>query len=80
MTQSIRRKLAMAGECTISAPTISAQASFQASYLWDSFQRQQITLWFENYRRCINGVDPHGLDKTLNVTAVGVLHTTKRPQ
>ena len=35
MTQSIRRKLAMAGECTINAPTISSQASVQASHLWD---------------------------------------------
>ena len=80
MTQSIRRKLAMAGECTINAPTISAQASVQASHLWDSFERQQITVWFDNYRRYINGVDPHSPDKTLNVTAVGVLHTTELPQ
>ena len=80
MTQSIRRKLAMAGECTINAPTISAQACVQASCLWDSFERQQITLWFDNYRRYINGVDPHSPDKTLNVTAVGVLHTTQVPQ
>ena len=55
MTQSIRRKLAMAGECTINAPTISAQASVQASHLWDSFERQQITLWFDNYRRYPDG-------------------------
>ena len=34
---------------------------------------------FDNYRRYINGVDPHSPDKTLNVTAVGVLHTTKLP-
>ena len=80
MTQSIRRKLAMARECTINAPTISAQASVQASHLWDSFVRQQITLWFDNYRRYINGVDPHSPDKTLNVIAVGVLHTTELPQ
>ena len=80
MTQSIRRKLAMAGECTINAPTISAQASVQASCLWDSFERKQITLWFDNYRRYINGVDPHSPDKTLNVTDVGVLHTTELPQ
>ena len=80
MTQSIRRKLAMAGECTINAPTISAQASVQASHLWDSFERQQITLWFDNYRRYIKGVDPHSPDKTLYVTAVGVLHTTELPR
>ena len=80
MTQSIRRKLAMAGECTINAPTISPQASVQASHPWDSFERQQITLWFDNYRRYINGVDPHSPDKTLNVTAVDVLHTTELPQ
>ena len=80
MTQSIRRKLAMARECTINAPTISAQASVQASCLWDSFERQQITLWFDNHRLYINGVDPHSPDKTLNVTAVGVLHTTELPQ
>ena len=80
MTQSFRRKLAMAGKCTINAPTISAQASVQASYLWNSFERQQITLCFENYRRYINGVDPDSPDKTLNVTAVGVLHTTELPQ
>ena len=48
--------------------------------LWDSFERQQITLWFDNYRRYINGVDPHSPDKTLNATAVGVLHTTELPQ
>ena len=75
MTQSIRRKLAMAGECTINAPTISVQASVQASHMWDSFERQQITLWFDNYGRYIKGLDPHSPDKTLNVTAVGVLHT-----
>ena len=80
MTQSIRRKLAMAGECTINAPTILAQACIQASWLWDSFERQQITLWFDNYRRYINGVDPHSPDKTLNVTGVRVLHTTELPQ
>ena len=80
MTQSIRRKLAIAGQCTINAPTVSAQASVQASHLWDSVQRQQITHCFDNYRRCINGVDPHSLDKTLSATAVGVLHTTKLPQ
>ena len=80
MTQSIRRKLAMAGECTINAPTISAQVCVQASHLWDSFERRQITPWFDNYRRYINGVDPHSRDKTLNVTAVGVLHTTELPQ
>ena len=34
-TESIRRKLAMAGECTINAPTILAQASDQASCVWD---------------------------------------------
>ena len=80
MTQSIRGKLAMAGECTINAPNILAKASVQASHLWDSFQRQQITLWFDIYRRYINGVDPHCPNKTLNVTAVGVLHTTELPQ
>ena len=80
MTQSMRRKLAMAGECTINAPSISAQASVQASHLWDSFERQQITLWFNNYRRYINAVDPHSPDKTLNVTAVGVLHAAELPQ
>ena len=80
MTQSIRRKLAMARECTITAPTISAQACVQASCLWDSFETQQITLWFHNYRRYINGVDPHSPDKTLNLPAVGVLHTTELPQ
>ena len=80
IAQSIRRKLAMAGECTINAPTISAQAGVQASQLWDSFERQQITLLFDNHRRYINGVDPHSPDKTLNVTAVGVLHTTGWPQ
>ena len=80
MTRSIRRKLATAGECTINAPTISAQACVQASHLWESFERQQISLWFHNYRRYINGVDPHSRDKTLNVTAVGVLHTTELPQ
>ena len=70
----------MAGECTINAPTISAQACVQASCLWDSFERQQLTLWFDNYRRYINGVDPHSPDETLNVTAVGVLHTTELPR
>ena len=70
----------MAGECTINAPTISAQACVQASYLWDSFERQQITLWCDNHRRYIHGVDPHSPDNTLNVTAVGVLHTTELPQ
>ena len=80
MTQSIRRKLAMVGECTINAPTISAHASVQASDLWVSFERHQITSWFDNYCRYINGVDPHSPDKTLNVTAVGVLHTTELPQ
>ena len=64
----------------MNAPTISAQASVQASQLWDSFERQQTTLWFDNYRRYINGVGPHSLDKTLNVIAVGVLHTTELPQ
>ena len=59
------------------APTISAQACVQASCVWDSFERQQITLWFDNYHCYINGVDPHNPDKTLNVTAVGVLHTTE---
>ena len=48
--------------------------------LWDTLERQQITLWFDNYRCYINGVDPHSPDKTLNVTAVGVLHTTELPQ
>ena len=37
-------------------------------------------MWFDNYRCYINGVDPHSPDKTLNVTAVGVLHTTELPQ
>ena len=80
MTQSIRRKLAMAGDCTIHPPTISAQASVQALQLWDSFERQQVTQWFDNHRRYINGVDPHSPDRTLNVTAFGVLHTTELPQ
>ena len=79
MTPCIRRKLAMAGKCTINAPTISAQASVQASYLWDSFEKQQFTPWFDNCGRYINGVDPHSPDKTLNVTAVGVLHTNELP-
>ena len=80
MTQSIRRKLSMARECTMNAPTISAHASVQASRPWDSFERQQITLWFDNYFRYINGVDPHSPDKTLGVTAVGMLHTAALPQ
>ena len=79
MTQSIRCKLAMAGECTINGPTISAQAYVQASCLRDSFERQQFTLWFDNYRRYINGVGPQSPDKALNVTVVGVLHTTELP-
>ena len=70
----------MAGECTINALTISAQACVQASHLWHSLERQQITLWFDNYHRYINGVDPHSPDKTLTVTAVGVLHSTEPPQ
>ena len=80
MTQSIRLKLAMAGECTINAPTISAQSCVQASCRWDSFESQQTTLWFHNYHRYINDVDPRSPDKTLNVTAVGMLHTTELPQ
>ena len=44
MTQSIRRKLAMAGECTSNAPTISEVATAQAVHLWWSFERQQIAL------------------------------------
>ena len=36
-------------------------------------------MWFDNYRRYINGVDPHSPDKTLNVTAVRVLHTSECP-
>ena len=80
MTQSIPRKLAMAGECAINAPTISAQACVQASGLWDSFERQQFTLPFDNHHCYINGVDLHSPDKTLNVTAFGVLHTTELPQ
>ena len=79
MTQSIRRKLAVAGECTINARSVSAQDSVQASHPWDSFVRQQNNLWFDNYRPYINGVNPHSPDKTLNVTAVGVLHTTELP-
>ena len=80
MTHSSRRNLAMAGDCTIHAPTISAEACVQASCLWDSFERQQITVWFDNHRRYINGVDPHSPDRTLNMTAFGVLHTTELPQ
>ena len=80
MTQSICRKVAMVGDCTINARTISAQACVQASHLWDSFEGQPITLWFDNYRRYINGVDPHSPDKALNATGVGVLHTTEVPR
>ena len=39
MTQSIRRKLAMAGECTSKAPTISEVTTAQAAHLWRSFER-----------------------------------------
>ena len=59
MTQSIRRKLALAGECTSNAPTISEVATTQAGHLSRSFERQQIALWYGNYHRYINGVDPH---------------------
>ena len=37
-------------------------------------------MWFDNNRRYINGVDLHSPDKTLNVTAVGLLHNTELPQ
>ena len=78
MTQSIRHKLAMGGECTRSAPTISEVATAQVGHLWRSFERQQIALWYDNYRRYISGVDPH--NNRPNVTAVAVLHTTELPQ
>ena len=77
MTQSMRLKLAMVGECTSKAPTISEVAT---AHLWRLFESQQIALWYDNYRRYIGGVDPHNPDKRLNVTVVAVFHTTGLPQ
>ena len=75
MTQTITRKLAMAGECISNAPTISELATAQAAHIWGSFDRQQIALCYDKYRRCIRGVGTHIHDKSLNVTAVAVWHT-----
>ena len=69
MTQSIRRKLVMAGECTCNTPTFSEVATAQARHLWRSFQRQQSAFWYDNYRRYISGADPHNPDKSLNMPA-----------
>ena len=80
MTQSIIRKLAMAGECTQNASTIPEVATTHVVHVWRSFERQQITLWYDNYRRYISGMDPQNVDKSWNVTAVPVLHTTELPQ
>ena len=72
MTQPIRRKLAMAVERTSNTPIISEVATVQAAHVWRSFERQQIALWCDNYRRYISGVDPHNLDKSLNLTTTSV--------
>ena len=80
ITQAIRRKLAMAEECTSNAPALSEVATIQAAHLWGLFERQHITLWYDNYRRYISGVDPHNSDKSLHVTAIAVLHTIELPQ
>ena len=48
----------MAGECTSNAPTTLDVAVAQAGHLWRSFERQQIALWYDKYRRYIVGVDP----------------------
>ena len=75
-TGSIRRKLAMAVECTSNAPTISEVATAQAGHLWRSFEGQQVVVSYDNYRCYISGPDPHNHDKSVNETAVAVLHTT----
>ena len=73
MSQAIGRKLAMAGECTSNTPTISELATVQATHLLGSFKRLHITLWYDNYR----GYIAHNPDKSLNVTAIVVMHTTE---
>ena len=73
MSQAIGRKLAMAGECTSYTPTISELATVQATHLLGSFKRLHITLWYDNYR----GYIAHNPDKSLNVTAIVVMHTTE---
>ena len=75
MTPVIRRKLAMVGECSSNAPTILEVAIAQAAHLWRSFERQQITLLYDNCRRYISGVEPHNPYKSLNVNAVAVCCT-----
>ena len=37
-------------------------------------------MWYDNYHHYISGVDLHNRDKSLNLTAIAVLHTTKLPQ
>ena len=80
LTHFIRRKLAMAGECTSNAPTILEVATAHAAHLWTLVERQPIAWWYDNHRRYISGVDPYNPNKSLNVPAVAVLHTSEVPQ
>ena len=80
MTQAMRLKVAMIGECTTNTPTISNVATVQAANLCGSFERRQIALWYDNYRRYFSGVDPNNPNNSFTVTVVVVLHTTGLPQ
>ena len=74
-----RRKVGVLGQCNTKQESIHHRARLAAHNVWNTMQRRQVCIWFDNLRRYRSGADPHSPDLTLNCTAVAVLHTTALP-
>ena len=72
-----RRKVGILGQCSTKQESIHHRAGLVAHNLWNTMQRRQVCIWFDNLRRYRLAADPHSPDLTLNCTDVAaVLHTT----
>ena len=62
-----RRKVGVLGQCNTKQESIHHRAGLAAHNLWNTMQRRQVCIWFDNLRRYRSGADPHSPDLTLKL-------------
>ena len=78
---SKRKRLALSrhGLCTGTGDTIEERAATFSKALWQAIANVQVILWLDNFNKQRFGPNNFKLDKSLDTTALAILHNTELP-
>lgn len=77
VARSERRYLSKLGIMHSKQESIRAQANQRIEHIFNSMKRRQIVIWLDNFYKRRFGVNPTVTDRSLNATAMCVLHIPK---